>query len=237
MIRTLRVALVASLFALAATPLAAQTPAPTQLPVAQANGEIRGRLVEATSGAPISAGSITVRRASDSSFVSGALPAADGSFRVNGLRPGRYTVRFRAIGFAPLVRADVAISAEQPAVDLGQLKVASIPVQLADVVRAHTASGQKVLADDATADWLLWRLPELRGRVAYDVRFEVLTRAQIKRLLAWRNFGPGWQHVPAGYSVVVDDPAHVSRLVATRHWRRLLRGRRVEVAERIGSAG
>lgn len=94
------------------------------------SGQIRGRIVETSSGAPVNAGSITVRRSVDTSFVGGALPEPDGSFRVNGLKPGRYTVRFRAIGFAPLVRSDVVISAEQPSVDLGSLTVAAIPVQL-----------------------------------------------------------------------------------------------------------
>ncbi len=28
-------------------------------------------------------------------------------------------------------------------------------------------------ATDGTADWLLWRIPDLRGRIAYDVRFEL----------------------------------------------------------------
>ncbi len=103
-----------------ASPLAAPAPA----------GEIRGRLVEASSGAPVGAGSITVRRSADTSFVGGALPNPDGSFRVNGVAPGHYTVRFRAIGFAPLVRTDVVVSREQPVVDLGSLTVTSIPIQL-----------------------------------------------------------------------------------------------------------
>ena len=85
------------------SPLAAQ--ATGAAAPAAPSGEIRGRLTEASSGAAINAGSITVRRAADTSFAGGALPDPDGSFRVNGLAPGRYTVRFRAIGFAPLVRS------------------------------------------------------------------------------------------------------------------------------------
>jgi len=110
------------------SPLAAQ--ATGAAAPAAPSGEIRGRLTEASSGAAINAGSITVRRAADTSFAGGALPDPDGSFRVNGLAPGRYTVRFRAIGFAPLVRSDVVISSEQPVVNLGVLTIASIPVQL-----------------------------------------------------------------------------------------------------------
>jgi hypothetical protein len=36
-----------------------------------------------------------------------------------------------------------------------------------------------VFADDAHADWLLWRFPELRGRLVYDDRVELLTSAQL----------------------------------------------------------
>ena len=111
-----------------------------------------------------------------------------------------------------------------------------VPASLAGVVRTHTLAHQKVLADDATADWLLWQLPALRGRLAYDVRFEILTRAQIHRLLVWRNLEPGWEHVADGYSLVVDDPRHVARLVETGRWRRLFTSPRVAAAERIGVA-
>src|SRR5690349_13137094 len=71
-----------------------------------APGEVLGRLVESGSGRAINSGSVTVRRAADTSFAGGALPRADGSFRVDGLAPGRYVLRVRALGFAPLVRSD-----------------------------------------------------------------------------------------------------------------------------------
>jgi hypothetical protein len=111
-----------------------------------------------------------------------------------------------------------------------------MPPRLADVVRAHTGARAKVFANDTSADWLLWKLPALRGRIAYDVRFEVMTPAQIHRLLVWRSFGPGWQHVVDGYALVVDDPAHVSRLVATGRWQLLLADPHIEVAERTDGA-
>ena len=38
---------------------------------------------------------------------------------------------------------------------------------------AHDPS-LRVIAAVAYSDWLLWRFPELRGRVAYDIRFELL---------------------------------------------------------------
>jgi hypothetical protein len=88
-----------------------------------------------------------------------------------------------------------------------------------------------VLANEATADWLLWRRPDLR--IAYDVRFELASPAQIDRLIAWRRFEPGWRGVAAGYRTVVDDPAHVARLVAGGGWRRIASSDDVAAAERV----
>ena len=103
---------------------------------------------------------------------------------------------------------------------------------IVDAVSARAAAGQHVLADDATADWLLWELPSLRGRLAYDVRFELLTRAQIEQLLKWRLLAPGGNLALSRYSVVVDDEQHIARLVATGHWRKVAESRHIAVAVR-----
>jgi hypothetical protein len=88
-----------------------------------------------------------------------------------------------------------------------------------------------VFANEATADYLLWRKPSLR--VAYDVQFETLTAQQIDRLLAWRRFEPGWANVTNGYRVVIDDPEHVARLVGLhRGWRQTFVSDKLAVAER-----
>jgi hypothetical protein len=110
------------------------------------------------------------------------------------------------------------------------------PHALAPTIEANVSGNrERVLADDASADWLLWEVPSLRGRVAYDVRFELLRRGQIARLLAWSRLENGWQHATVGYSLVVADPRHVDALVATRKWRRLVVSSRVEVAVRRGA--
>lgn len=103
-------------------------------------GEIRGRLVESGSGRAITGGSVTVRRVGDSSSVGGALPRPDGSFRVDGLSAGRYTIRIRALGFAPLVRTDIVISAEKRIADLGALSLSVVAASL---------EGQTVTAERA----------------------------------------------------------------------------------------
>lgn len=92
-------------------PGAAPPPAP---------GEIRGKVVS-ESGTPIANGSVAVRRGTDTTFVSGALLRADGSFVVDGLRPGRYSLRVRSLGYAPLVKADVAITPQAFVVNVGAM--------------------------------------------------------------------------------------------------------------------
>ncbi len=101
-------------------------------------GEIRGRLVQAGTAQPVTGGSITVRKAgTDTSFVGGALPKEDGTFRVEGLAVGRYTVRIRALGYVPVAKAAV-VTAAQPVVDLGD-------VELKGAVT--TLEGQTVVAE------------------------------------------------------------------------------------------
>jgi len=43
----------------------------------------------------------------------------------------------------------------------------------------------RLLATDGTADWLLWRIPDLRGRLAFDVRWELYDRTTLERIQAY----------------------------------------------------
>ena len=95
-------------------------------------GQIEGRLTDSTSGAAVVSGSISVRRQQDTSFAGGALPKSDGTFRVDGLAPGQYTLRFRAIGYAPLTMNGLVVSAEKPVLNVGTLKLSVVATKLAD---------------------------------------------------------------------------------------------------------
>jgi outer membrane receptor protein involved in Fe transport len=116
---------VATLFL--ATPLHAQLTPSTSRP----DGEIRGRLVASGAGQPITSGSVGVRRDGDTVFTAGAEPSDDGTFRVEGLRPGRYTIRVRALGYSPLVRSGIVVSMDHPVVDLGTVSLSTVATQLA----------------------------------------------------------------------------------------------------------
>jgi hypothetical protein len=77
----------------------------------------------------------------------------------------------------------------------------------------------RVLTDDHYADWLLWRDPSLSGRLAYDVRYELLSARQVSALQAvFTVTGVNYKQAARGYRLLVLDrryePATVS---AFRH--------------------
>ncbi len=80
--------------------------------------------------------------------------------------------------------------------------------RVAAVREATRDPSTRLLATDGTADWLLWRIPDLRGRIAYDVRFELYDQATLDRIARYGNReGGAWKSLADGYPVViVDEP-------------------------------
>jgi hypothetical protein len=62
-----------------------------------------------------------------------------------------------------------------------------------------------VLATSTYADWLLWVRPELAGRVAFDSRFELMTKAELRRAQRFAARVEGWRQLAHRYSVLVID--------------------------------
>jgi hypothetical protein len=84
---------------------------------------------------------------------------------------------------------------------------------VAAVSAATRDPATRVFPTDRNADWLLWRVPELRGRVAYDIRFELNTETQVRQLQRFlERIGPRWQAAARGYHVLVIDREHHERL-------------------------
>ncbi|HEY6017953.1 MAG TPA: hypothetical protein VIU16_14295, partial [Gaiellaceae bacterium] len=104
------------------------------------------------------------------------------------------------------------------------------PVRVGDAVAALAArdSSLRVLPNDRWADWLLWSHPELAGRVAYDVRFELLTRREVGSLALLRSGLSG--RLARGYRLFVVDRL---RERTTRAW--LLGNRHGRVVARDGT--
>ncbi|MDQ6835165.1 MAG: hypothetical protein M3016_03160 [Actinomycetota bacterium] len=62
----------------------------------------------------------------------------------------------------------------------------------------------RVMGDERYTDWLLWRDPALAGRMAYDVRYELLTPGQIQSLESlFAQNSPDWKQVSRGYRLIV----------------------------------
>ena len=88
------------------------------------------------------------------------------------------------------------------------------PEQQVAAVREATRDPRvRVWATDGTADWLLWRIPDLRGRIAYDVRFELYDERTLDSIVAYGERRRGWQRLVDGYGVVVvDERRHLDAL-------------------------
>jgi hypothetical protein len=137
---------------------------------------------------------------------------------------------FAAVVVLPLsidaaVRAGETGRGSHPRLNLAILGIVTVALILAAVVSArraptgryYSAAGLaavrgavtadpslRVFADERYADWLLWRLPALRGRVAYDARFELLSGAEIAAIVMFKNeIGPRWSALASGYRLLV----------------------------------
>jgi hypothetical protein len=129
----------------------------------------------------------------------------------------------RAMRFQLLNRSLIAMSVVGVVVALGA--VATKPSSwfertyptgiLSAFDRAQAQDPQlKVFANDAYGDWLLLRRPELQGRLAFDIRFELLSKKELQRLLGIRWRSDGWQQRLAPYNLFVLKRGPESRLAA-----------------------
>jgi hypothetical protein len=72
---------------------------------------------------------------------------------------------------------------------------------------ARSDPSLKVFANERYADWLMVEDPALVGRVAYDVRFELLSNAQLDKIVTFRTeHGVDWQRAANGYGLLVLQP-------------------------------
>jgi hypothetical protein len=101
----------------------------------------------------------------------------------------------------------------------------------AEAARAQPSA--RIFADISFADWLLWKEPQLTGRIAYDARLELLRRKRLDELYRWTTrTGSGWQAAISGSDLLVLDRSdaiptgHVRRLYADRNLVIVLRARR-----------
>jgi hypothetical protein len=73
-----------------------------------------------------------------------------------------------------------------------------------DLIETAAAPDERVYAETRYGDWLLWKVPSLRGRVAYNVRFEILDPETFFRIVRFSGEqGENWKTLADGYEVLV----------------------------------
>jgi hypothetical protein len=69
-----------------------------------------------------------------------------------------------------------------------------------------------IYASEEFADWLLWERPDLAGRVVFDVRYELLHPAEVKRIVLF-DLGSGLDDPLGAPRVYILDPMRVHHAV------------------------
>jgi outer membrane receptor protein involved in Fe transport len=113
-------------------PLLAQNPGrpPAGQPPQAGAGEIRGTVVDAESGNPVPSASVGVWSRADSVLVAGAIARPDGTFRVQGLRPGRYWLRVTMLGYGSRNTGELTVAEGAARADAGRITLARSAVAL-----------------------------------------------------------------------------------------------------------
>jgi ferric enterobactin receptor len=151
--KRLALALAASIALCGATSLTAQTPGqrpPGQQPPAAGPGEIRGTVVDAESSAPIPSASVEVWSTADSALVAGAIARPNGTFVIQGLRPGSYQLRVSMMGYGPQRTAPITIAAASPRANAGNVGLSRRAVTLEAVEVTAEASAISIAPDRNT---------------------------------------------------------------------------------------
>lgn len=156
--------------ALGAAGVALVAPALPGAQAAQAQTQVRGTVVAAAGGRPVVGAYVVARRqgpGADTAVVASARGDTTGAFVLRGLRPGTYTLRVRALSFAPLVRAGVVVPAGGAPLNLGALALAAAATQLGEA-RVVGERDATELAPDRNA-FNTKDLPAAAGGTAVDV--------------------------------------------------------------------
>ncbi|MEO8337396.1 MAG: outer membrane beta-barrel family protein [bacterium] len=134
---------------------------------ATAQGVILGRVVNAASRTPIAVAAVDVAIVGATASVARASSSADGTFRIQGLRPGRYRAQIRALGYRPWDIATITITAAAPTVDVGTIALTPAPLEL-QAVEVTTKRQDVQLAPDRNT-YVVRDMPTTKGGNVLDV--------------------------------------------------------------------
>src|SRR4029453_7447405 len=112
---------------------------------------------------------------------------------------------------------------------------------VAAVADASRAPDVRVFATSRDADWVLWSVPSLRGRLAWDIRFEIYSPETFERIVRFRGEqGADWKSLADGDGIVVlepdQKPSHVADFTSEPGARVLYRDDRIVIVQRPGIA-
>jgi hypothetical protein len=118
------------------------------------------------------------------------------------------------------VLAAVAIGIAGVSVNAESWFTGGFPAAAAAAAARVAGPHGRVIASSPYADWILWSEPQLSGRVAFDARYELLTKRQLSTLGAFEARVGDSMKTTNGYAAVVlgarDDRQLAAALVATR---------------------
>lgn len=134
-------------------------------------GRIRGTVVDGATGDPLGAAAVAIGDTSDPSRTFGTVTGPDGGFLIEGVPAGSYVVEITFVGYSSHTVEDVTVSAENPRVDLGTLRLAPAPVELDELTAAVERSAIRLEADRTT--YQVKDLPSAVSGTAIDVLREL----------------------------------------------------------------
>ena len=151
----LRSLVVTTLFVVSSVPVKAQV---------TSSGEIRGRVVS-DAKAPIAGAAVSLSVAGSSASVARATTGAEGLFRVEAFKPGRYRVQVRRLGFKPAEVASVTVGSAS--VDVGTIVLITAPLELEKVAVREKRADVELTPDRNT--YVVRDMPTAKGGTALDV--------------------------------------------------------------------
>ena len=142
------------------------------------------------------------------------LPRLVDALRAPAVEPRRLNRLLSIVVLAAVLVAGLGVAANPASWFTGGFPTAAANAAL----RAAGPNG-KVIATTPYADWLLWSAPQLRGRVAFDARYELLTKSQLTTLGDFEARVGDWTKTTRGYAAVVlgsgSDAELEKALIAT----------------------
>lgn len=126
------------------------------------------------------------------------LPRLVDTLRRPAIEPRRLNRLLAIVVLAAVLVAGLAVAAKPAGWFTG-----GFPAAAADSALSTAGPNGKVIATTPYADWLLWSEPQLRGRIAFDARYELLTKNQLTTLGDFESRVGNWRKTTRGYAAVV----------------------------------